>query len=241
MADLLFYEKSVALNKEIHKETKIVPVKDEFSFAAKTNSVIVAGIEFSKAEKEYPIVFSKTSAGKIVPVVMLGVRNNENLFVDKKNKWRVRYIPAFIRRYPFVFAEGENEGEKLTVCVDEAYPGFNSKKGEALFTKDGNNSQYLQNVIAFMQEYRGQFKLTDDFVRKVEKLGLFKEYTARIEMKSGEKFSMGGLLIVDEKKMLDMDEKSAIELFRSGQMAWIYYHLSSLENMSRLVDYLENA
>tara|TARA_B110000116_G_scaffold40719_1_gene33086 strand:+ start:3180 stop:3518 length:339 start_codon:yes stop_codon:yes gene_type:complete len=64
-------------------------------FAGKTNSVILAGVEFSEAAKEYAIVF--TQAGdKVVPVAMLGLRNEENLFVDDKGDWVGRYIPSFV-------------------------------------------------------------------------------------------------------------------------------------------------
>jgi hypothetical protein len=58
-------------------------------------------------------------------------------------------------------------------------------------------------------------------------------------MKSGEQFSLGGLRIIDEKKLLELDDKHVLEFFRSGQLAWIYFHLASLANMGRLVDYIE--
>ena len=80
-------------------------------FAGKTNSVILAGVEFSEAAKEYAIVF--TQAGdKVVPVAMLGLRNEENLFVDDKGGWDVRCIPSFVRRYPFVLAETGETGQQ---------------------------------------------------------------------------------------------------------------------------------
>ena len=100
-------------------------------FAGETNSVILAGVEFSEAAKEYPIVF--TQAGdKVVPVAMLGLRNEENLFVDDKGGWDGRYIPSFVRRYPFVLAETGETGQQA-VCIDDAYEGFNDDEGEPLF------------------------------------------------------------------------------------------------------------
>ena len=78
MANLLFYENPLALNRVRHKDIKIKPVANDFSFAKNTNSVILAGAEFSEAAKEYPIVFAQFGES-IVPVALLGLRNEENL------------------------------------------------------------------------------------------------------------------------------------------------------------------
>ena len=105
MANLLFYEKPVPLNKNAHSGKKIRQAAHIFAFAGKTNSVVLAGVEFSEAAKEYPIVFAQSDE-TVVPVAMLGLRNEENLYVDEKGDWDAGYIPAFVRRYPFVLAEG---------------------------------------------------------------------------------------------------------------------------------------
>lgn len=235
MAQLLFYKNPVAINKKAHKDIKVSPTGNGFGFAKHSNSVIVAGTEFNNASKEYAIVFSKIQE-KFAPVVLLGVRNNENLFVGEDNLWDADYIPAFIRRYPYVIAEGGEEKDKLTVCIDEAYEGFNSGEGEPLFTEDGENTTYLQNVIAFLFEYRKQVERTEKFAGKLADLGLLTEHTAKIDMKSGDTFSMGGLMIVDEQKLRELDDAVVVELFRSGELAWIYSHLASLSNMGRLID-----
>ncbi|WP_370216113.1 SapC family protein, partial [Thalassolituus sp.] len=59
MANLMFYQQPVALNKETHKDKKISSQDRTFEFAAGTKSVILAGLEFSEAGKEYPIVFAQ--------------------------------------------------------------------------------------------------------------------------------------------------------------------------------------
>ena len=104
MTSLIFYTKPVGLNKSEHKNLKIVPQSDDFAFATKTNSVILAGVEFTEAAKDFPIVFAE-AGGNIVPVALLGLRNEQNLFVNDDGSWAGRYIPAFIRRYPFILSE----------------------------------------------------------------------------------------------------------------------------------------
>ncbi|MDO8953771.1 MAG: SapC family protein [Gammaproteobacteria bacterium] len=233
MSSILFYENPVGLNRELHKEVKIGTIKD-YAFATKTNSVILAGVEFIEATKEYPIVFAKIGEDKLVPVALLGLRDNENLFIDESFKWDARYIPAFVRRYPFVLAESES-GE-MTVCVDEVSAAFNAEDGQALFDEKGENSQFLQNALDFLRNYQGEFIRTEAFVSKLNKLDLFTEMSAKAEMTDGTSFVMNGLMIIDEQKLLALDKNKVSELFKSGELAWVYAHLISLSNMGRLVD-----
>lgn len=236
MATLLFYEKPVAINKETHKDATIAPIGGDYSFAAKTNSVILAGIEFAEAAKEYPIVFTR-AGDRMIPVALLGLRNDENLYVDEEGKWDARYIPAFVRRYPFVLAEVNQEGD-LAVCIDESYAGLNTEGGEALFDDEGEYTPTLKHAIDFLTEYQRQYKRTEDFVKRLEELDLFVELTARVNLKTGEQFALAGLQVIDEKKLLALDADKAMPLFSAGELAWVYAHLISISNMARLVDKL---
>lgn len=234
MANLLFYDKPVALNKVVHKDSKIKPLDGNYGFAKKTNSVVLAGIEFTEAAKEYPIVFAK--AGETtVPVALLGLRNEENLFVDGEGKWDARYIPAFVRRYPFVLAETQEQQQRM-VCIDESYQGFNTEEGEALFGDDGEPSQILKQAMEFLEEYQRQYVRTETFIKRLTDNDLLMSLNARVDLVDGKQFALTGLLAVDEKKLLQLDDAKALELFRSGELAWIYCHLMSLGCMARMVD-----
>ncbi len=233
MANLLFYDKPAALNKVAHKNVKLKPVGNNYSFAQKTNSVILAGVEFTEAAKEYPIVFAKAGE-QIVPVALLGLRNEENLYIDKAGKWDARYVPAFVRRYPFVLAETGAEGQRM-VCIDESYAGFNESEGEALFAGD-EPTPLLKQAIEFLEEYQRQYARTETFVKRLVDNDLLMALNARVDLVDGKQFALTGLLAVDEKKLLQMADAKALELFRSGELAWLYCHLMSLGNMARMVD-----
>ena len=151
MASLLFYDKPVALNKVTHKDTKITPLGGDYSFARQTNSVLLAGIEFTEAAKEYPIVFAHAGES-IVPVALLGLRNEENLFVTADASWDAKYIPAFVRRYPFVLAAASDIQQQV-VCIDESYTGFDAIDGEALFSEDGEPTELLTKAMEFLEQY----------------------------------------------------------------------------------------
>ena len=234
MSTLLFYDKAVVLNKNIHKKLKIKPSENDFSFSKKTNSVILAGAEFAEAAKEFPIVFASTADDKIVPVALLGLRNEENLFINEDGSWGGKYIPAFIRRYPFVLAGG-NDDTELTVCIDESYEGLNEKEGKALF-KGGKNTPVLDNAIKFLGDYQKEYRLTETVVAELKEHDLFQTLNARFDLKDGRQFSLSSFMVIDEKKLLELDKDIAMELFKKGRLGWVYSHLISLSNMNALVE-----
>jgi hypothetical protein len=234
MTNLLFYNKPVGLNKVTHKETRIEPLAGNYSFSRETNSVILAGVEFTEAAKEYPIVFA--SAGEsIVPVALLGLRNAENLFINEDNSWDARYIPAFVRRYPFVLAEASDSNQRV-VCIDESYEGFDTPDGEALFGDDGEPTKILAQAMEFLEEYQRQYVRTETFLQRLKENDLLMSLNAQVDLVDGKQFSLTGLLAVDEKKLLGLSDEKAMEFFRAGELAWVYCHLMSLGCMSRLVD-----
>jgi hypothetical protein len=238
MAAVMFYEKPVLLNREAHKAKKIAP-SGSFAFAGKANSLYMAGVEFIEACKEYPIVFTQVGQGKIVPVAMLGLREGENLFVGADGKWSAGYVPAFVRRYPFVLAE--LEGQQMGVCIDEGYAGLNEKDGEALFDNKGNNTPFLQNALDFLNRYQVEYMRTERFCQRLKDMGLLMEMNAKADLFDGTSFMVNGLMVVDERKLLQLTDAQALELYRSGELSWIYAHLVSLSNLNRLVDKLADS
>ena len=233
MANLLFYKNPVPLNKNDHKDKKISSIGRNFMFPGETNAVILAGVEFSEAAKEYPIVF--TQAGdKVVAVALLGLRNEENLYVDDKGGWDGRYIPSFVRQYPFVLAETGQTGQQA-VCIDDAYEGFNDDEGEPLFAGE-ETTPILQQAIDFLEEDQKQYLRTEAFVQRLRGNDLLMSFNAKVDMVDGQQFGLTGLLAIDEKKLLQMPDDKALRLFRSGELSWIYCQLMSLGNMGKMVD-----
>jgi hypothetical protein len=233
MSDAVYYEKPVLLDRERHKRLRVRP-SDDFAFARKANSVYLAGVEFNEAMKEYAIVFTRAANRRTVPVAMLGLRGRENLFIDDEAHWTAHYVPAFVRRYPFVLAQ--LGGEQLGVCIDEAYKGFNLKQGEALFDDKGANTPFLANAVDFLQRYQQEFARTEVFCQRLEQAGLLKEMNAQAQLADGRNFTVSSLYVVDEQKLMTLPDAVALSLFRSGELHLISMHLASLSNMKVLVD-----
>lgn len=238
MATVMLYEKPVLLNRELHKAKRISP-SNSFAFANKANSLYLAAVEFVEACKEYPIVFTQVAQGKVVPVAMLGLREGENLYVDRDSRWLADYVPAFVRRYPFVLAE--LEAKQMGVCIDEGYVGLNEHEGEALFDSKGNNTAFLQNALDFLNRYQVEYLRTDRFCKRLQDFGLLMEMNAKADLFDGSSFIVNGLMVVDERKLLELTDSQALDLYRSGELSWIYAHLVSLPNLNRLVDKLAGA
>ena len=235
MSDAIYYDKPVLLDREKHKRLHVRP-STNFAFTRRANSVYLAAVEFNEAMKEFSIVFTRTGDGKVVPVAMLGLRSRENLFVTDDDKWDANYIPAFVRRYPFVLAEVQ--GQQLAVCIDEAYRGFNLKEGEALFDDKGGNTPFLASAVEFLERYQREFSRTEVFCKRLEQAGLLKEMNAKADLKDGRTFMVSGLLVVDEQKLMALPDAVALSLFRSGELHLVAMHLASLSNMQRLADRL---
>ena len=233
MSDTLYYDKPVLLNRDKHRDRRIRPTPG-FAFARNANSLYLAGVEFNEACKEYPILFIRQKDGKVAPVVMLGLRNRENLYVDNEDRWTASYVPAFVRRYPFVLAE--LPGQQMGVCIDEAFAGLNDMEGEALFDEKGGNTPFLQNALDFLQRYQVEYLRTEAFCKRLSESGLLTEMSAKADLVDGRTFSVAGLLVVDEKKLAALPDDKVTALFRSGELHLISMHLVSLSNLSRLVD-----
>ena len=232
MAQEGIYRNPVLLNQVAHKNVKIAKVKD-YSFARNLNSVLVTGQEFLHASKFYPIVFVSGRNDDIVPLAVLGLRNEENLFIDDEGKWKEgAYLPIFIRRYPFILAENDPNGENFAVSVDAAYEGFDSEEGISLFDEAGNPTDEMSRVMELLKQYQMQNLLTQEFVKRIVEYELLKDFTADITMPAGEKIGFTGLKMINEKALVELDDEKALDLYRRGFLAWIYGHLFSLSNFS---------
>lgn len=235
MSDAIYYDRPALLDRERHRRLR-VRTSSSFAFARQANSVYLAGVEFNEAMKEYAVVFTRAAAGRVVPVAMLGLRSRENLFVDDEERWGARYVPAFVRRYPFVLAQ--LSGDQLGVCIDEAYPGFDLSEGEPLFDDKGANTPFLAGAVQFLEGFQREFARTGAFCRRLEQLGLLKEMDAQASLADGRSFAVKGLYVVDEPKLMALPDAVALSLFRSGELHLVSMHLASLSNMQLLVDRL---
>ena len=239
MAEIMFYERPVALNRERHRKLRLSVVPGHYAFAAGTNAVPIASDEFAAAARDYPIVFVGEENGPFTVAALVGLRNDENLMVDTGGRWAEgTYVPAFARRYPFVLARTD-DGDQLSVCIDESYAGLSEDGGEMLFEDDGAETSYLKGVLEFLKLFHREAERTLAFAERLKELGLLVPKVINVE-RNGERQVLQGLWVVDPVKLRGIDDARVVELFRQGYLSWIEAHLISLGSLSRLVARLDS-
>lgn len=238
-AQLLIYETAIPVSYVRHGGWS-VEVGTDYSFSRGVNSVPLMSVEILNAAAEYAVVIGGT--GDIVtPAVILGLRGDENLYLTGEGGWQAKYIPAFLRRYPFVFSSPD-EGKTFTLCIDEAFPGFNQKgRGERLFTDDRKPTPYVENVLKFLQQYQIEFHRTQAFCKKLKDLNLLESMQAQINLDSGERMFLTGFSAVDRTRLKALSADALAELTKSDGLELIYAHLLSMRNFAGMRDRLARA
>ncbi|OGA16077.1 MAG: multidrug transporter [Betaproteobacteria bacterium RIFCSPLOWO2_02_FULL_66_14] len=230
----MFYGSVVPISATRHRES-CVAVGSEYAFSKKVNSVPLTAVEFPHAAAEYVIVFAGTEEA-VMPAVILGLRGNENLYLAGENTWKAKYIPAFVRRYPFVFSSND-EGKTFTLCIDEGFAGLNKEgRGERLFDAEGKRTQFVENVLAFLQEYQVQFQRTRALCRKLKELKLLDPMRADITLGSGEQVSLTGFMTVSRERLKALAAEVLAEMAKSDELELVYLHLHSTRNFAGLKD-----
>lgn len=231
---LQFYEQVAPISAQRHQNWCIEKQAD-YAYASHSNAVPLTVAEFDAAALEYTIVFLPNESS-YTPVALLGLNAAENLYLEDGHRWKARYIPAFVRRYPFVFARSE-DGNTYTLCIDESFEGCNQEgRGEALFNVSGAGTNYLNAMMQFVTSYQQQISKTNAFCEELKELGLLEEMRATFELPSGEKAQVMGFMAVDREKLADLQPDKLAELARNGALELIYAHLLSMRNFAELLE-----
>lgn len=233
---LLIYEKAAPVTTQKHGDWSIKSGAG-YSFAGEVNSVPLTTVEFANSASEYTIVFTG-EGDQVMPAVILGMRDQENLYLQEDGLWDARYVPAFLRRYPFVFSSSE-DGKTFTLCVDEEFEGCNSEgRGERLFDADGERTQYLSGVLAFLQDYQAQFERTKNFCAKMMELNLLEPMQAMFTLGTGEQTSLAGFMGIERERLKALSGDQLADLARTDALELAYLQLHSLRNLSALANRL---
>lgn len=240
MASMLFYDSVAVLNGERHGDLRIQSGSRDCGFAANTHYVPLVATEFYQAAADYPILFVGDDSG-VAPVALLGLRDGHNPFIDDERQWLPgTYLPAFVRRYPFILARAsDDEASGMVVCIDENYRGFSRTEGQPLFDSNGGHTDYLDETIEFLQQYQADTERMRAFVQRLNELGLLTSRDIRMQDSTGRDYWLEDFRVVNEKALDQLDEKRVNELHTNGYLGWIHAHLVSLTRLERLPARLE--
>jgi hypothetical protein len=227
----LFYKKPEVLRADKHKNLSLRP-EATFEFARKANSLPINAAEMPHAVRHYPIVFTDTE--NPFPVAVVGLRQGSNLFVEKDGTWaKGVYAPAYARRYPFVFMKNAN-GKTLTLCIDRQSERVAENRDNPFFN-DGKRTEVTNNALKFCTAYEQEHRKTDEIAKLLAKHELFTSNRGTFTLDSGEKVSLTGFKLVDEKKFNALPEAAFSELRQGGALPVIYCHLISMHSWQNLI------
>lgn len=205
-----------------------------FTYAKELIHAPMTIAEFYEGCKDYPIVFAKDNNEMWIALALLGYQK-ENLFIDDKGQWeKNRYIPAFIRRYPFIFI-AQPKSEELTLAFDVTCKDENIQDEErAFFTKEGKATPFLENTMRFLTQFQNDAKVTAEFIGELDDWGLLEKRMANIATPKGETFTLNGFFVVNEEKLRHLSKKKKEEICTKNAIPLITAHLISLSNIQRI-------
>jgi len=196
--------------------------------------------EFPLAARCYPVLFSASDPP--MPVALLGLWQGENLFVDEAGRWaQDRYIPAYVRRYPFIFWESSDRSQ-FALCIDVAADGVGQADGDGRpLIGDGAPTALARRALDFCNNYERQHRLTVAFCRALDGTGLLAEKRAEVALRTGAKTQLTGFRVVDEAAFDTLAQETVLAFRRRGWLGPIYYHIASQTNWDRLAGLTELA
>lgn len=234
--NVLFYGQPEPVSVEAHGKMGVDPVDKPYAFVSQSNLVPLTVTEFAPAALSYPVIFVGDAK---MPVAVMALRGGENLFVSDAGEFRPEaYIPAYVRRYPFVFANDEAQ-KRLILCIDRAAPFIKEGGATPLFI-DGKPSPYVEQAMEFCNNFEQERQRTDAFVKLLIDLDLLDtreavftprnpDGTAAAPQKIAEYFA------VSEDKLKALPAEKLAELRDNGALGQIYAHLVSLLGWDRLI------
>ena len=227
----LFYSALEALNVTQHGKMKIRAI-EKAPIIANTHAIPATVDEFALLQRHYPIVFSVGETP--VPLVLMGLSEGVNVFLNDEGKLHdtMTYVPAYMRRYPFLLVRLRPDSDELSLCVDPTSGAIGEfKDGEPLFDGD-QPSQATMAILQFCEQFETAGQRTAAFIEELKKSGLLMDGEVAIQPEGAEQpFIYRGFQMVDEEKLRELRGDELRKMNQNGMLALIYAHLFSLSQI----------
>ena len=236
--NVLFYSQPEPISPEVHGKMGVKSMDGPFGFAKAGHAIPLTVGEFPLAALTGPVIFVGEEK---MPIAVMGLNAGENMFLRDNGQFEPAvYIPAYIRRYPFVFANDDN-AQQMVLCIDRGAEFFAEKDPDlAFFEADGQPSEYLKNCIEFCNNFEIERQRTAGFVQILKDLDLFETKSADFTPTNpdgtfGEPQKIAEYFGVSEEKLNALPAEKLLEIRANGALGQIYAHLISLAGWDRLI------
>lgn len=236
---LPLYKNPQPLNQAQHKGKGLKFGAEPFAFLRETHFVPLTVGEFGVASTRYPIIFL---GDKRVPVAAMGLQSGANLMVGPDGEFEdYAYLPAYVRRYPFVAASHTDEKERFTVCVDAGSHLFSDNPDQPFFTDDGAPSDFTTRAIEFVRRYEADSAATNTFVERMNELDLFDKQDATFQPRDAQGNAVGEQQVIASYWAISAEKLKAVsgdvlaELRDNTFLGAIYAHMLSMSQWEMLI------
>ncbi|MGJ3232484.1 MAG: SapC family protein [Oceanicaulis sp.] len=236
---LPLYKKPEPLNAQQHKGKGLKFGDRPFEFLREAHFVPLTLGEFASAGARFPIIFLGDNK---TPVVAMGLQQGANLFVDADGQFeQYAYMPAFVRRYPFVAATHTDAKDRFTVCVDTGSHLFSDKPDQPFFTDDGQPTEFVNRAIDFVRRFEADVAQTQTFVEKLKELDLFDQQQATFQPRdnqgnpAGEPQVVASYWGISGEKLRKVEPKVLAELRDNAYLGAIYAQMLSMGQWDVLI------
>ena len=224
----LFYNDLVPLNSRDHANYKSQST-DKATWLIGQHAVPLTVEEFPQAARHFPIVFS--SGDQPVPLALMGLNEGVNVFVDAEGKLTSEvYVPAYVRRYPFMLARLTPDAQELSLCFDPTTNLLGEEvDGAALFDGEAP-SEATKNMLQFCENFEEAGMRTGAFVEELKKHNLLMEGEVAIQQEGNDQpFVYRGFQMVDQAKLREVRGDVLRGWNQSGLLPLLFAHLFSLD------------
>lgn len=235
--NVLFYSRPEPLSSDTHGKLGLRRIDRPFAFAAGAQAVPLTVTEFGVAALSYPIIFA---GDRHQPLAVMGVSGEANMFIQPNGFFEAGiYVPAYIRRYPFVLAN-DPANEQLVVCIDRNAAMLGDLPDLPFFDPAGQPTDYTKNCIKFCNDYEVEVRRTESFLTLLNDLDLFETRKTTFtptnpDGSPGQPQEIAEYFAVSEEKLKALPESKIRELMDNGALSQIYAHLNSLLGWDKLI------
>lgn len=227
----LFYNGLEPLSSETHATWRVRQM-DSAPFLVGQHAIPITTDEFPLVQRHMPIVFSV--GDDAIPLALMGLNEGVNVFIGDDGKLTESnfYVPAYVRRYPYMLARLRPESEELSLCFDPTSPTIGAfDDGESLF--DGNQpSELTKNILQFNESFEQAGARTQNFMKELGEMGLLMDGEVSIQPDGADQpFVYRGFQMINEEKLVDLRGDQLRKMSQSGMLPLLYAHLFSLSLM----------
>lgn len=224
----LFYNDIAPINQIEHSALRMRPITS-LAECARTHAIPVIIDEFPRVQRHYPIVFSTGETP--VPIALMGLNEGVNVFLDDRG-WPIDpdvYVPAYIRRYPFLLAKLQRGSDELSLCYDpSAGVVGNFEEGEPIFEGE-QPSVATESILEFCVWFEEGGQATKAFCDELLRLDLLMDGDVAIQAEGfDEPFIYRGFRMIDEDKLHKLKGPEVRRMIKTGMLPLIFAHLFSL-------------